>query len=340
MQLSRIIPFQILAVFSLIFLLCLPGVSAREKKVKQVVFIRYNLKDKPEESAIVDSFKLVMEQRGFIEGKNIEYVDFVARSPERESAEEVLNTVEKYTASADMFVTTSWTSLYVRSRLARQKVPQLFAPALKATALNMLPSITAEPETNLSGVYLMYPPEKVLRMAKLILPGIKKYGYVYDSRIPADIMFKAAYSQLSEHERHGTSIYFLDLASGTDTVLQKLKLQKIDAFGGVVGMFKNLEQLSQSNLPIITPLLFDRDKKNLLEFIGPSNVIAGLYNPFDDCGTKAAQMTADIFEGHTTIEKTVPRPAQQLAVINTISAQRLGIPIPFSALEVADIVFK
>ncbi len=316
-----------------------PCFAADSDDTKQVVFVRYNLKDKAP-SSVVSEFKKTMEERGYVEGKNIDYIDFVTHSPERESAEEVLELTKKYMTSADMFITTSWTSLYVRSRLVKSKVPQLFAPALKSTALNMLPSVDKEPGTNLSGIYLMYPPEKILRLTRHILPKIRKYAYVYDSRIPADIIFKAAYGQLNEHERYGMTVYYLDLATGTDTVLQNMSRMGIEAFGGVVGVLKNLPDLSQSKLPIITSLLIDRNRKSLSESIGSSNIIAGLYNPFDYCGKQAAQMTADIFDAKTTIENTVPVPAQQLAVINMISAKHLEIPIPFSALEAVDIVIK
>ncbi len=320
-------------------LLLFPCFAVGDDDLKQVVFIHYNLKDKPN-SAVFKTFKKTMAKRGYTEGDNIEYIDFITHSPERESAEEILDITEKYMPTADMFITTSWTSLYVRSRLAKSKVPQLFSPALKSTALNMLPSVETEPDTNLSGVYLMFPPEKILRLTRHIFPKLRKYAYVYDSRLPADIIFKATYGQLNEHERYGITVYYLDLATGTDTVLQKMSKIGIEAFGGVVGVLKNLPELSQSKLPIITSLLFDRPQKALEKSIKKSNIIAGLFNPFDYCGKKTAEMTADIFDAKTTIEKTIPQPAQQLVFVNLKDAKRLKVNVPFSALEAVDIVIK
>ncbi|GAB4334262.1 MAG: hypothetical protein Kow0089_03370 [Desulfobulbaceae bacterium] len=309
-------------------------------EAKQVVFVRFNLKDDTPDSVIVEEFKKTMAARGYEEGTDIEYIDFVTHNPERESAGEVLQLIEEYKDSADMFITTSWTSLYVRSKLAKTHVPQLFAPALKSTALNMLPSLDKEPDTNLSGVYLMYPPEKVLRFARLLLPGLKRYAYVYDSRIPADTLLKSAYGVLSDRQRHGFEVFYLDLAAGTDTAMQQLRKLKIEAFGGAVGLFKRMEHLSRAGLPIVTSLLFDRGRDAMLEAVKSSNVLAGLYNPFDLCGRQAAEMTADIFDGRTTIEKTMPQPARQLAVINLHAAERLRISVPVSALEAADIVIR
>lgn len=311
---------------------------------RQVVFIRYNLKSTTEpqavQSTIVTEFKKTMARRGYVEGNNVEYIDIVTSSSDRTAVEEVLNATERYMHSADMFVTSSWTSLYVRSKLSQVNVPQLFAPALEATALNMLPSVTRESGTNLSGVYLTYPPEKILRLVRLILPGIKNYAYVFDSRIPADLIFKAAYGKLKDEERHGITIHFLDLTAGADRVLTQMNENGVEAYGGIVGAFVNSEKLSRSNLPVITSLMIDRDQASIAEYIQKSNIVAGLFNPFSYCGEQAADMAADIFDGINTIEHTVPRPARQVSFINMQSAARFKVQIPFTALEAVDLVIN
>lgn len=306
---------------------------------KHVVFVRYNLKVK-KSSAVIDGFKNTMTRKGYIEGKNIIYSDFVTHLPEHKSADTILDYVDKHLASADLFVTSSWTSIYARSKLARTKTPQLFAPALRSTVLSMLSFSDAEPETNLSGVYLEFPPEKILQLAKRVLPKIRKYAFVYDSRIPADIAFKAAFGQLNKNERHGLTIYFLDLASGKDTVLQKMKKMDVEAFGGGVGVLQNLKDLSRIQLPIITALLIDRDTNSLINLIKNSSIVAGLFSPFDQCGIQAAEMAVDIFEKNVPIGNMTPQPAQQLTVVNLVTAKKLNQSVPFSALETADLVIK
>ena len=289
---------------------------------------------------MLEGFKETMQKKGYIEGKNILYTDYLTQQPEQKAAHDVLEFVDKQKDNADMFITTSWTSVYVRSKLAKSKTPQLFAPALRSTMLSMLPSEDQEPGTNLTGVYLEFPPEKVLQLARRILPNIKKYAFVFDSRIPADITFKAAYGKLNENERHGVTIYFLDLASGTDTVLQRMNKMGIEAFGGGVGVMKHIEALSTVNLPIITALLVDRKTPSLIKLIRDTSVIAGLFTPFDSCGQQAAIMAANILEGKAAIEETKPQPAQLLTVINLVAAKDLNQVIPFLAMEGADIVIK
>ncbi len=314
-------------------------ISRAEEDPHHIVFIRYNLKDK-KPSAVMEGFKQTMKEKGYKEGETIIYTDYLIQKPEQKAAHDVLEFVEKYKENTDMFVTTSWTSVYVRSKLAKSKTPQLFAPALRSTVLSMLPSTDMEPQTNLTGVYLEFPPEKVLQLARRILPKLKRYAFVYDSRIPADITFKAAYGKLNENDRHGVTIYFLDLANGTDTVLQKINKMGIEAFGGGVGVLKYIKDLSKVNLPIITALLVDRKTPALIELIKNTGIIAGLFTPFDTCGKQAAIMAANILEGKAVIEKITPQPAQQLTVINLVAAKNLNQAIPFLAMEAADIVIK
>jgi putative ABC transport system substrate-binding protein len=331
---------SISATFSFILPLLLLCQAAQADDLKRVVFTRYAMKTEYSGSATVAEYKKTMAGLGFIEGQNIEYIDIVTHSADRNSVVEILEATDTYMESADIFITSGWTSLYVRSKLAATSLPQLFTPALKATALNMLPSVQEEPGTNLSGVYLMYPPEKILRLTHLILPDIRNYAYVYDSRIPADILFKAAYGKLRGQQLHGLKLHFIDLSSEPEKVLKELKVKKIEAYGGVIGVLKNRVLLSQSGLPVITSLLLDLDEKALADFIRDTNIVAGLFNSFGYCGAQAAEMTADIFAGKNTIEKTIPRPARQTAFANLAAAERLQIHIPFRALEGVDIVIR
>lgn len=334
----RIVSLYSLFLISFVFTTA-PGQALAEDNPKHIVFVRFNLKEE-KNSAAMEGFKKMMNQNGYIEGKNITYTDFVTHKPEHKAANDVLKFTAVNKANADMFVTAGWTSVYVRSKLAKSKIPQLFAPALHTTALSMLSSLNTKPETNLTGVYLEFPPEKVLQLARRIFPKMTKYAFVYDSRIPADITFKAAYGQLNENERHGVTIYYLDLASGTDTVLQKISKMGVDAYGGSVGVMKNIETLSKIDIPIITTLLIDRQNNSFIELIKDTTILAGLYTPFESCGEQAANMAMEILDGKTPIEKITPQPAEQLTVVNLAAAKKLNQTIPFLVMEAADLVIK
>lgn len=309
-----------------------------DEKPKNVVIIRYRIAP-TYFSTVVAGFKEKMAERGFIEGKNINYIDVLTRSADKTSLQDVIDAVNKYKDVADMFITCGWVSLKTREMLKGTGVPQLFAPVLESVALKMLPSITEMPKTNLSGIYLMYPPEKILRLARFIIPEIRNYAYVYDSRIPADMIFKKSYQKLKKDQKHNIAIHYLDLAKGQEYVLQALQELKIEAYGGIVGSFKKRKELAKSNLPVISAFTLDIEKNSLENHLD-GNVLAGLFNPFRYCGNQAAELTADIFEKSNTIENTVPRPAKQMVFINLKAAKNLNRPVSFKALESVDIVIQ
>ncbi|MBU0682436.1 MAG: hypothetical protein KKD73_13545 [Proteobacteria bacterium] len=307
--------------------------------MKRIVFIRYPIPTS-HFNTVVDGFKKTMSHRGFQENIDVEYIDILTHSADQSSVPEVVKAVEEWQHKADLFVTSGWVSMSARSKLKESTTPQLFVPVLESVALKMLHSVTEPPNTNLSGLYLMYPPEKILRLARLLIPDLNRYAYVFDSRIPADMVFKSAYEHLPFGMRHGITIHFLDLAGGVDLVLSDLKALHIEAFGGVVGSFQNRQALAASNLPVITALTLDIEKEDMASNIREGNILAGLYNPFRYCGEQAAEMAADIFSGTKTIGQSIPRPAMQLAFINMQAAKLLNIQIPFIALESVDLVIK
>ena len=247
---------------SLLFVATSAFVATGQTEKKQVVFIRYRITPSYF-STVIAGFKQTMEARGYNPGVNIEYKDVLTRSADQASIPDVLQAISKWQDSADMFITCGWVSMTTREKLKQKKVPQLFVPVLESVAYQMLPSVRTTPETNLSGVYLMYPPEKILRLAQLLLPELKRYAYVYDSRIPADLVFKAAYENLTEQESLGISIYFIDLAEGADSALTALQTNEIGAYGGIVGSFKKRKELAASNLPVITSFTLDIEKEEI-----------------------------------------------------------------------------
>jgi len=327
---------RVLVCLVLIFLVPWPVSAASPRKV---VFIRYRIAPSYFQT-VVDGFKAEMVRRGYREGQDIVYTDILTSTADKRSVPEVLRAVAEHKESADMFITCGWVSMYARRELAGSGVPQLFVPVLRSVALKMLDSVTGPPGTNLSGIYLMYPPEKILRLTHLILPEIRRYGYVYDSRIPADMVFRAAYEKLAPEERHGLEIVFLDLAEGVDQVLAGFREQGVQAYGGIVGSFKHREELAVSGLPVITSFTMDIGRDEISRYVRESNVVAGLFNSFGYCGREAADMTDDIFAGRSTIEQTIPRPSRQTAFVNLAAAGRLNLSLPFAVLEAVDLVVR
>lgn len=339
MQMCRFIQVCTFAVTLFLTGVIIFPVSAHSKDIKKVVFIRYRIEPNYF-STVLSGFKEEMAQRGYVEGRNIRYIDVLTDTADRRSVPQVLQAVNLHKDTTDLFVTCGWVSLFARESLKGTGIPQLFVPVLKSVALKMVKDVKAIPGTNVSGIYLMYPPEKVLRISRLLLPGATRYAYVFDSRIPADMVFKDAYESLEKTKRHGFHIYFLDLSRGIQHVSTMLKKNNIEVFGGIVGAFKHRTELCESNIPMVTSFTLDVEKEDIPHYVKDSTILAGLFNPFSYCGKRSADMAADMFDGKKTIENTLPGPARQMAFINLRAAERLGVYVPFRAIEAVDMVIK
>ncbi len=311
---------------------------ANDKK-KLIILLRYRI-EKNYFSNTVSSFIKALYENGFILGDNLEIKDFLTSTADLKSVPEVIKVINKYKNEADLFVTCGWISIYAREILKDTNKPQIFMPVLKSVALKLISSVKTPPHTNINGVYLQYPPEKIIKIVKLILPNIISYGYIYDSRIPADTTFKEAYKKLTESQKKEIKIFFFDLANGIDKVIKMIKLKNIQAIGGIVGLFKHLKIFNKLNIPIITSLTLDIEEKDLKKIIKNTNIVAGLFNPFSYCGYHAGLMAVKILKNGEYIGDIMPIPAKQIAFINLDAAKRLNIKIHFNAVDAVDIIIK
>jgi putative ABC transport system substrate-binding protein len=336
-ELSSALTIVLVGLLAIHGIFCTPVPAAEH--VKKIVFIRANLKPEPG-SIMVDAFKSTLRKRGYAEGENIEYFDILIQKPGSEALQEVQQATDLHRDSADLLVSAGWVTLPVRKNLAESTTPMLFAPVLKEEALRILPSLTDPPGINLTGVYLAYPPEKILRLAQQVLPGIRNYAYVFDSRISTDLVIKEAFEGLREAERLGMSVHFLDLSAGVAQVVQQLNDLRIQAFGGIIGAYKNREPLAASGVPMITALLMDIDENGVADRVRGGNILAGLFNSLSYCGTQAGEIAADYLDGVHPLAATVPRPARQVTFVNMATAGRLRVAVPFAVLEAVDIVVK
>lgn len=305
---------------------------------KQVVILRYPITFNAFRYA-VSEFKSVMAQHGFVEDVNIEYVDILTKTADESSVPEVKQTIERYKGTASLFVTCGWVSLYARDLLKDTGIPQIFLPVLDAVAIKLLPSLTAQPGTNITGIYLKYPAEKVTRLAVNLMPDIKHFAYVYDSHIPADNVYKKSFEKMPP-SCCGLVIHYIDLSKGVENALFELKKQHIEAMCFIVGGFQHLNQLKTLGIPIVSAFTLDMDEASLPVFLkNDDTILAGLFNPFDVCGKQAGEMAARILKG-TDIQKIPPQPAKQKAFVNLNAAKRFGLRIPLEILETVDYVIK
>ena len=309
--------------------------ASTAENVKRVAFLRYPLPPMDFKD-VVQGYKNMMRQNGYVEGKDIEYIDLVTKTDDLRSVPQVQEFAGDHKDEVDMFITCGWVSMYVRKVLMDSHTPQIFVPVIREVARKMLPSLEEGSRSNISGIYLTYPPEKILKLLKLTLPDAKKYGVCWNSQVPADVVFKQSFDQLKEHM--GITLSYFDLNDGVDTVKQQLKDAGVDAFGGCVS-FRKPEYLPlfHMDIPIVSAKL---DHENSVQMLG-SNELVGFWNVFSTGGEQAAEMTLDIWQCRTTIEKIAPRRIRtQIIYVNSGAARRLGIRIPPAVMRIANVIYN
>lgn len=327
---------SLLVILALAAITLLPCTSMAE--TRKVVIIRYPI-EPHQFYYTVSEFKAAMAQNGFVEGVNVEYVDILTKTANESSVPEVMEAVNRHKGTASLFVTCGWVSLYARKLLQDTGIPQIFLPVLDSVALKLLPSLTAPPNTNITGIVLKYPAEKVTRLAVNLMPDIKEFAYVYDSRIPADYVYRQSFERLPKGYC-GLTIHYIDIASGIEQVLTALKDQKIQAMCFIVGGFQHLKRLKTANIPIISAFTLDIEEESLKTFLKDDDtILGGLFNPFSLCGYQAGTMAAQILNG-ADIQKMPPQAARQTAFVNLTAARRFGIKIPLEILETVDYVIQ
>lgn len=293
---------------------------------KKVVIVRFKLPPDNFDSS-VKAFKSQMEKKGFTEGKNIEYTDLLTTTGDKSAVAEVKPVVDANKDTADAFVTFGWIGIPVRGMLKDSTKPQIASYLLEPVAVNLIGGpIDKASGSNITAIYMLFPPDKVISALKKLKPDAKRYGIVWNSDIPADIYLKKWYDELPSGQRQGLDFVFFDLKNGLDVVKGEIKTSNVDAFGGGVALRAPANaDLLKMGIPVIGAKfdLFDPEK------VKATDEVFGLYNPFDLFGSQAADVLASVLGGKNVAE-IIPLPvSKQLhSFVNTDAASRLKLTVP------------
>ncbi|MBF0495505.1 MAG: hypothetical protein HQK58_02855 [Deltaproteobacteria bacterium] len=296
---------------------------------KKIVIIRYKLP--PDNfSSTVRMLKAEMAANGYREGENIEYADLLTATGDQSSVPEAEAFVDRHKDSADAFVTCGWISMAVRNKLKGTGIPQVATLLFQTVAINLMGGPLDRPSgSNITTIYMAYPPEKILRLLKMIIPSARKYGVVYNSRVPADQFFKKWHEETTLEQRQGLELVYFDLADGVDKVMAAIRQSGVDAFGGGVAIRKpDCTPLFHMGIPVVGPRtsLMDPEKTK------PTDEVIGHFNPPDIPGAQAGKVLCEIFKGKK-IGEILPQPVEkQLVYVNLDAAKRLKINVPTKLL--------
>jgi len=305
--------------------------------MKKIVIIRYKLPPDDFQDT-VKNFKIEMTNNGFIEGKNVQYVDLLTSTGDQSSTPEVEAWVDQHKDSADAFVTCGWVGMVVRNKIKGSRIPQVCTFVFQPVAVKLMGGPLDKPSgSNVTTIYLTYPPDKILQLLKAAKPSATKYGVVWHSKVPADQFFKKWYEELAPDQRQGVEFVYFDLAEGLQKVQAEIKSAGLDAFGGGLGIRRpEFAPLLKMGIPVIGPKI---DYLNI-DTVRATDELMGYYNPFNMCGIQAATILTDVLHGKNIGEIAPQGVEKQVVYVNLNAAKRFGITVPLKLLEGGTIIIN
>lgn len=319
-QVSRMIVRILLVVF-IMSTLAACGQSNSEKKTASYTVGILNFV--PQLKSVSDGFKEGMTKRGYVEGKNINYIEKFVASP----AELGPATQELVNAKVDLILATGTLEAQAAQKITT-KVPIVFGVSSDPIGAGLVKAIS-HPGGNLTGI--MMPGGDQVRLQLLIkaLPSVKKIYVPYN---PDDIgpahMVKDIQSvagnlgvELVLREIHNiadNTTAAAEIPAGIDAIF----LGPDDIVLGNLGTW--LEASLKLGLPVSVPM----------SVLPDNNVLMGYGPDLSEIGKQATNLAVQIFKGIPPSDLSVES-AQLFLTVSLVAAGQLKITVADAVLNQA-----
>ncbi len=276
--------------------------------------------------AAKDGFIAGLKEAGFEDGKNIE---IVLRNPEadvqamNQMAEELVRNCDIVLAIA----TPAATALQTAAETTGRKVPILFTAVTDAVDAQLVES-NEKPGGRITGTSDINPVTDQIDLIKELLPGVKKFGILYNISEPNSIV----QARLAKEEAAKQNIQVVELTATDAQSLPSVTQQLIN--DGVEAIYLPTDNLVASNMPAIVEKCEAAKVPTICGEGGMVNAGGTLtygINYFN-LGKQTAAMAVKIINGAKPSELPVEtQPADALEVTaNLESLARMGIELPES----------
>jgi putative tryptophan/tyrosine transport system substrate-binding protein len=278
-----------------------------------------------------------LEELKYTEPENLDWRQIDGRSQE-ELRTRLKARLEKQ--RVDVIVALGTTETLIAKEIAPQ-IPTVFLPAADPVKSGFVRSL-ASPGTNLTGLSFFMGSESVgkqLEVFKQFVPGLRKVGVVFDSRLKSP-GFNESWSRLvAVASWLGVNTTELPVTSTEEAARRILPLSYPGTSGGIFvfcsGLFKSLEELARvatkQKLPLFGCNAFQVAEQNVLISYAPD-----LYS----LGYRGAWFVDRIFKGTKPQDLPVETPRRFELVVNNKIAGEIGLKIPPGMLMLADRVFR
>jgi len=321
------------ALCSMLFAFCLRTEAQQPGRVPRVGFVS-GAGDPSNPAPTVESFRQGLQDRGYVEGKNI-LVEYRYAEGRRERVPPLVRDLVQLKVDALVLVTLP----SVRAaKEATKTIPIVMVLAVDPVADGLVDSL-ARPGGNITGLATLQRElsGKRLELLKEVVPAIRRVGVLRDAAAPGSAMgFK-------EYETAASAL--------------KIEIQSLEVRGpepDLEGAFQAAAKRRASALVTIRNPLLRRYTKRIPElalkhrlpaiYEGSESVEAGglmSYGNYDAENFKRAAYYVDrILKGAKPAELPVEQPTKFEFVINLKTAKQIGATIPPNVLAKADRVIR
>jgi len=284
----------------------------------------------PRFNKVMDGLKAGLAQNGFVEGKNINYVD---RTGIRcEDAEAEMHTMVRNKVNL-IFVSSSQLAIVAKNVTADSRTPVVFTPVHSALMTGVAREL-CNPGGNITGVQTIGSIEKALEWHRLALPAVKKILVPYNQ---SDL---SASGGLDELEK------------AADKIGVTLAARRVESPAELRAVFATIPPgigaiwLLPSNFLDSHYQLFVEASKTHKLPVSTSTAVFSSINPFlsygpdlEAMGEQASRLVGKILKGIKPGDIPIEQ-AEYFLKINLAVANELGIAVPEEILRRADEIIR
>ncbi len=312
----------IIIILSISALIIFSLLTCKKTKVFNIGIVNIN----PGLESVVDGFKSGMAKFGFIEGKNIIYINKGTLNS-AEQADAALKDLVVKDVDLILAITTP-VAQKAQKAVEGTKIPVVFAPVFFAVESGLVKSMT-NPGGNLTGIQIGGSTAKALEWHKTVVHGSKHIfvPYITDA--------KATEQSLSELKKAAATLGIELIVAGVSNFDElKVTLKNIPRKADAIWLLNSPFLVSNVNLYVEAAI-----KHKLPLSSGTSQYNSGVMvsygqDPFRT-GEQASRLVHNIFEGASPADLPVEISDFFLG-INLQTANAVGIKVPDEVLQQAD----
>lgn len=278
------------------------------------------------------SFMKVLEEAGFVDGKNITVMYETAQGSVT-TAVQIAKKFASHEPDVVLGISTPSAQALIPS-LKEAGIPLVFAAVSDPVSAKLVPKID-QPNAFVTGATDAQPIEQQFELMMNILPELKSVGIVYN---PGEINSVKILERLRIFMKDKGIHVAANGASKSSEVSSALAqlLDHVDAIyvtldNAVVSALQAiLKQTDARRVPVFST---DPD-------LVKNGVLASLGNGYKDVGELAGQMAVRILKGESPLTIPISAPSHHRLYLNVDVAQRLNIPLNHDLISKADFIVK